>query len=68
VLERANSESLFDVEGFEQAAGFAQNLFLQKGNGVDKLLRPWRASGNVHIDRNDLIDTLEQRVIVEHAA
>jgi ActR/RegA family two-component response regulator len=49
-------------------AAFGLNLLLQQSNGIDQLLRPGRAAGDVDIDRDHLVYALYQRVIVEHAA
>src|SRR6202034_4177055 len=62
------SRVLTQVEGSLQAAALPQDLFLQQSNGVNQLFRTRGASRNVHIHRDDLIDTLHQRVIVEDSA
>src|ERR1700754_5084607 len=59
---------LTQVEGPLQAAALPQDLFLQQSDGVNQLLRTRGASRNVDIDRDDLIDALQYRVVVENSA
>ena len=44
------------------------NLLLQQSDGIDELFGARRTTGNVNVYRNDLVHTLHQSVIVEHAA
>jgi len=59
---------LLRIQSLHQTTGFALNLLLKQRNGVHKLLGPWRAPGNVNVDRNYLIYPLNNGVIVEDAA
>ena len=43
---------------------FALNLFLQFQQPVQQRFRPRRATGNIHIDRNDLVHALHDGVTV----
>ena len=44
------------------------DLVAQLEHRVDQHLRPRRAAGQVHVDRHDVVDALDDRVVVEHAA
>ncbi len=44
------------------------DLVVQLEDRVDQHLRPRRAAGQVHVDRHDVVDALDDRVVVEHAA
>ncbi len=57
-----------EADGLLEAAPFPFDLLLKHQNGVEKLFGTRRAPGNVDIDRNDLIDTLHDGVIVENTA
>src|SRR5580704_14532912 len=64
-----NIQSLLgDVQGALDRAALSLNFFLQESDGVDQLLRTRRAARNIYIDGNNLVYTLHQSVIVEHAA
>lgn len=56
------------IQGFFNGAAFLLNLLLQQGDGVDQLLRTRRASGDVDVHWNDLVDTLHQGVVLEDSA
>jgi hypothetical protein len=60
--------SLGNIQCALDSATLFLNLFLQQSDGVDQLLGTRRAAGNVYVDRNHLIHTLHQRVIIEHPA
>src|SRR5438874_9041466 len=47
---------------------FAGDLLLQLEDAVDQRLGARRAAGHVDVYRYDLIDTLHDRVVVEHPA
>ena len=53
---------------FFTRAAFGHDLVLQQRDRVDQLLRTRRTSGNVDIDRDDLVHALHERVVVEDAA
>src|SRR5271156_6483289 len=59
---------LSDIERALDGAALLLNFFLQQSDGVDQLLGPRRAAGNVYVDGDYLIHALHQRVIVEHSA
>src|SRR6267378_1277410 len=44
------------------------DLLLEHANAVDETLGARRATRNVHVNRNDRVDSLHHRVIVEHSA
>ena len=44
------------------------DLVVQLEDRVDEHLRPRRAAGQVDVDRDDVVDALHDRVVVEHAA
>src|SRR5664280_2221315 len=44
------------------------DLLVQLQDGVEQHLRPGGAAGQVHVHRDDVIDPLHDRVVVEHAA
>src|SRR4051812_36229605 len=44
------------------------DLGVQLEDRVQQHLRPRRAAGQVHVDRHDVVDTLDYCVVVEHAA
>jgi hypothetical protein len=44
------------------------NLFLEQGDGIKELLGPGRASGDIDVDRDNLIHALDECVIVKHTA
>ena len=44
------------------------DLVVQLEDRVDEHLRPRRAAGEVHVDGDDVVDALDDRVVVEHAA
>ena len=44
------------------------DLVVQLEDRVDQHLRARRAAGEVHVDRDDVVDALDDRVVVEHAA
>src|SRR5262249_2993967 len=46
----------------------AADLVVEHQDPVHERLRPGRAAGDVHVDGDDLVDTLDERVVVEHAA
>src|SRR6478609_6487418 len=48
--------------------GVALDLALQLGEAVEDRLRPRRAAGDVDVDRHELVGTLYDRVVGEHAA
>src|SRR5690606_11093284 len=41
---------------------------VERVDGMDEGLRPRRAAGGVHVHGHDLVDALDDRVVVEHAA
>jgi hypothetical protein len=43
------------------------DLLLKQRDGIQQLLGPRRAPGHINVHRDDLIDTLHERVIIEHA-
>src|SRR6478735_12308430 len=43
------------------------DLFLELDDPVDERLGPGRAAGHEDVDRNDLVDALDDGVVVEHA-
>ncbi len=55
------------IQGFLDGSAFGHDFVLQKSDGVDELLWTGRASGNVDVHRDDLVDALHQRVVVEHS-
>ena len=55
-----------EADGPLEAAPFPFDLLLEHQNGVEKLFGTRRATGNVDIDRNDLIDALDDCVVVEN--
>ena len=44
------------------------DLVVQLEDRVDQHLRARRAAGEVHVDRDDVVDALDDRVVVEHPA
>src|SRR5947209_6363716 len=54
------------IQRSPQSAALSLNLLLQQGNGVDQLLGARRATGNIDIYWNHLVNTLNQRIVVEH--
>src|SRR4051812_13157058 len=42
------------------------DLVVQLEDRVGEHLRPRRAAGEVHVDRDDVVDALDDRVVVEH--
>ena len=44
------------------------DLLVQREDRVDQHLGPRRAAGQVDVDRDDVVDALHDRVVVEHAA
>ena len=44
------------------------HLVVQLEDGVDQHLGSGRTAGEVHVDRHDVVDALDDRVVVEHAA
>src|SRR5579864_7728820 len=65
---RLGASILRKVEGLKEAAALGVNLLLQLQNAVEQCFRTWRAARNVNVDGNHLVDSLHDRVIVEHAA
>ena len=59
---------LLYVQDFQEAAALPLNLLLEKGDGVNELLRARRATGNIHIHWNHLVYSLNQRIILKHPA
>src|SRR5436190_2603379 len=45
-----------------------EHLLVEPQDALHQRLRPRRATRNVHVDRDDLVDALEGRVVVEHPA
>src|SRR5216683_2336835 len=65
---KATCRILGDIEGSLEAAAFVGDFFLQLKDGVEQSLGPGRASGNVDVHGNYLVDSLHDGVIVEDAA
>src|SRR5262245_43837619 len=47
---------------------FAFDLLLDLHDGVDDAFGPGRASGNVHVDRDEPVDSLDHGVVIENAS
>src|SRR5262245_47159969 len=47
---------------------FALDLLLDLHDGVDDAFGPGRASGDVHVDRNEPVDPLDHGVVIENAS
>ena len=62
------SGALRQVERFLDRATFLLDLLLQQGNGIDQLLGTRRAPGNIHVNGDNLIHTLNQGIVLEYAA
>ena len=56
-----------EVQRALERAFFGLNLLLQLENRIQYGLRPRGATGHIHIDRDHLIASLNDGVIVEHA-
>src|SRR5256885_5583070 len=56
-----------DIQCALDSTALRLNFLLQKSNGINQLLGTRRTAGHIYINRNDLIDALHQRVIVEYA-
>ena len=63
----AQTAALSQVERLPNRPALRLDLLLQQRNRVQQLLRARRAPGNVNIHRNNLVHTLQQRIIVEHS-
>src|SRR5208337_2074250 len=59
---------LTNVKSTLEGSTLFNDLLLQQGNGVDKLLGTRRAAGNVNIDGNPLVDSLHDRIVIEDSA
>src|ERR1017187_2073649 len=62
------ASQLAEIQGFPDGPAFFLNFLLQECYRVDELLGARRASGDINIDGNHLVDALHERVIVEDAA
>src|SRR4051794_21517809 len=60
--------ALLDLAGAVDAELAVLDLVVQLEDRVDEHLRPRRAPGEVHVHRDDVVDALDDRVVVEHAA
>src|SRR5215469_11444495 len=60
--------NLAKIEGALERTLVVLDLLLEQHNGVNKLLRTRRASGNVNVDWDPLIHALHERVVVEDTA
>ena len=49
-------------------SGVRLDLLVQRDDRVEQHLGPRRAAGQVDVDRDDVVDALDDRVVVEHAA
>src|SRR5271166_2568 len=58
----------FQVHCAPERAAVILDFFLQQHDGVNQLFWSRRATGNIDVHRNPLVNALHQRVIVEHAA
>ena len=54
--------------GARRRAGPRPDLLVEADDPLHQRLRPRRAAGHVDVDRDDPVDALEDRVVVEHAA
>src|SRR6185369_8972829 len=59
---------LFEVQRTAERSTFLLDLFLQQRDRIDQLFRTRRASGNVNVDRNPLVHSLDESVVVEDSA
>src|SRR6185437_16441911 len=59
---------LLRVQNLHHAARLTLNLLLQQRDGIKQLLRAGRTSRHIHVDRNHLVYTLDNGVIVEYSA
>ena len=59
---------LLDIQCPLDRSPLGLDLLLEKIDSINQLLGPRWTAGNVDIDRDDLIDSLNQRVIIENAA
>lgn len=59
---------LFEVQDLFYRSAFSQDLLLKKGESVDQLFRPGWATGNIDIDGNNLIDSLDKGVVIENSS
>lgn len=66
--DKSPHSKLGEVEGALEGALFGLDLFLQLENAVKNHFRPRWATGNVDVDGNNLIASLNNSVIVEDAA
>ncbi len=66
-VARCNRQ-LLGIQSLHQAARFALDLLLKKRNGVEKLFGSWRASRDIHVDRDYLVYSLHNGIVVKHPA
>ena len=59
---------LCEVQSALERTLFVLDLLLKESDRIDQLLRTRWASGNIDIDRDHLIDALNQSVVVEDAS
>src|SRR3954469_6922039 len=68
VLGGAVLSGALQLTGPLGAERLVHDLVVQLEDGVHQHLRPRRAAGQVHVHRDDVVDALHHRVVVEHAA
>src|SRR5437870_301849 len=68
MIEEASIQGLrLKAQGLRSRAG-PRDFLLELHDAVDQGFRPRRATGHEHIDRDHLVDALDDRVVVEDAA
>jgi len=53
-------------DGLFEGTALLHDFLLQQDDGLKEHFRPWRASGNIHINRNELVYALDDGIVIEN--